>query len=178
MPVNPLWLTQSCNEILQNSSLTEWFLALCTFIQFLSSALQCLLNVSSLPQMCSMAEWFATFWTLVWLLYSVRIKVSTHNIDTTKWFVALCTLFTIFSRYELTTESPDGPRPWAPKSDKKALKKHLKKGFCPMLVMMLMLMLVLVIVLLKSFKQNSTNKKVKEIFLFKIVLNRAKVPNP
>ena len=81
--------------ILRNSSLTEWFFALRTFIH--SVSLQCvLLYVSSLPQMCSMAEWFATFWTIVWLLSSVRLKVSPHNIDTTKCFVALCTLFANF----------------------------------------------------------------------------------
>ena len=35
--------------------------------------------VFSLPQMCIMAELFATFWTHVWLLSSVRLNVSPEN---------------------------------------------------------------------------------------------------
>ena len=49
----------------------------CTAISFFPVCVCC--YVFSLPQMCSMAELFATFWTHVWLLSSVRLNVSPEN---------------------------------------------------------------------------------------------------
>ena len=49
----------------------------CTALTFFPVCVFCC--VFSLPQMCSITELFATFWTNVWLLSSVRLKVSPHN---------------------------------------------------------------------------------------------------
>ena len=69
----------------------------CTAISFFPVCVCC--YVFSLPQMCSMAELFATFWTHVWLLSSVRLNVSPQNTLQLNVFIALCTYFAFLCEF-------------------------------------------------------------------------------